>query len=167
MGAAEHVGLSDGTGRDSDGGDCGVELCVRGREEQFFQKTAEVGSFLHEVELGVVLRILRRDLGDIDDEGELVHEFVLAAFVRFAEAAEKVHHQSCHALAEPNVAVHDPDYIALCLAVCSAHVPDLGVGTKVTWTASLAREILILIFDEEPDIEPGIIVDQSLHSLKG
>ena len=44
-----------------------------------------------------------------------------------AKAAEEVDHEARHARANPYIAVCYPDYVALCCAVCAAHVPDFGV----------------------------------------
>lgn len=44
------------------------------------------------------------------------------------EAKELVNHPPCCVLGHPNIAVHDPDDVALCLAVCAADVADFGVG---------------------------------------
>lgn len=43
MGAAEHVRFADYAGSDADGGDCGVKFCMRGGEEELFEKTAALG----------------------------------------------------------------------------------------------------------------------------
>lgn len=43
MGASEHVGFADYAGGDGDGGDGGVEFCVRGGEEELFEEAAAEG----------------------------------------------------------------------------------------------------------------------------
>ena len=66
---------------------------------------------------------------DVDGEGELVDEFVFSSgfLVVRGEAAKEVDHETRHARADPYVAVCYPDYVALCFAVCAAHVSDFGV----------------------------------------
>ena len=74
-----------------------------------------------------------------------MHEFVFPSVGR--EAAETVDHAPAYAPADPDIAVDDPDNVALGLAVSAAHVPDLGIRAQVVGIAIFAREVGILLFD--------------------
>ena len=84
-----------------------------------------------------------------------MHEFVFPSIG--CEATETVDHAPAHAPADPDIAVDDPDDVALGLAVSTAHVPDLGVRTQVVGISIFTREVRILLFHQDPCIETRII----------
>ena len=86
-------------------------------------------------------------------------EFVFLCFrlVRGIEAAQSVDHETGHAGADPDVAVDYPDDIAFGFPVRSAHVSDLGIGTKVVGSAMLAQECGIFFFDENTGVVGWVI----------
>ena len=91
-----------------------------------------------------------------------MHEFVFSAVGR--EAAETIDHAAAYAPADPDIAVDDPDDVALGLAVSTAHVPDLGVRAQVVCISISAREIRILLFHQDLRIETRIVRQQLLEN---
>ena len=73
-----------------------------------------------------------------------MHEFVFPSVGR--EATETVDHAPAYASADPDIAVDDPDDVALGLPVPTAHVPDFGIRAQVVRISIFAREIWILLF---------------------
>jgi len=156
--APEHVGFADDAGRDGDGGYGGVELGVGGGEEELFEEGAGVGEGVGAC-----------GGGGVDDEGELVHEFVF--FAGGGEAAEEVDHVRAGAAGGPDVAVDDPDEVAFGGEVALAHVADFGVGAEGMAGAEggigpggvAAVEIGGFILDEDCGVVVGVFVDEGLE----
>lgn len=160
--APEHVRFADDAGRDGDGGYGGVEFGVGGREEELFKEGARVGERVG------------RGGGGVDDEGQLVHEFVF--YTVRAEAAEAVDHVCAGAARDPHVAVDDPDEVALGGVVAGAHVADFGVGAegrvvgaevRIGRTGVAALEIGGFILDEDLGGVVGVFVEEGLEDGKG
>jgi len=160
--APEHVGFADDAGRDGDGGYGGVELGVGGGEEELFEEGAGVGE-----------GVGRGGGGGVDNEGELVHEFVFLA--GGGEAAEKIDHVRAGAAGGPHVAVDDPDEVAFGGEVALAHVADFGVGAKGAVGAEVgigpegvaAVDIGGFILDEDCGVVVGVFVYEGLEKGKG
>lgn len=66
-----------------------------------------------------------------------------------AKAAQRINHASTHAFGNPHVAIQDPDYIALGLAVCPAHVANLWVWPKFDPAGNVILEVRIIAFDQD------------------
>ncbi len=90
-----------------------------------------------------------RDIGNVDDQGKLVYKFVLGARTGRRQATKQVYHPASNTSVNPYVAVNDPYYIALRLAVAPAHVPDLGIRSEILDLAIAPRKIRILIFNQD------------------
>lgn len=71
------------------------------------------------------------------------------------QAAEAVDHVAGDAAADPDVAVDDPDDVAVSFAVAPAHVADLGVGPEVVFQAIAAREVGVFFLHEDFRIVGG------------
>lgn len=84
-------------------------------------------------------------------------EFVLFAW-RGTGPAQPVHHAGAHALSNPDIAIDDPDNIALRFTVSTAHIPDLGIGTEAVGIVVLEERILFL--DEDARVDIGEISDE-------
>lgn len=74
--------------------------------------------------------------GDVNDERELVDEFVLlcplaGGGVWGCETAEEIDHIASGCGTGPNVAVYDPHYVSLCFHIAPTHVPNLRIGPKI------------------------------------
>ena len=69
---------------------------------------------------------------DIYYQGQLVHKFIFPSWSRRSKTAEQIHHATCNGGADPDIAIYDPQYIALGFTVCSAHIPNLGIRSQVT-----------------------------------
>lgn len=80
-----------------------------------------------------------------------MHEFVFPTVGR--EAAEAIDHVPTNAAANPNVAVYDPHDVTLGFAVSAAHVADLGIWAKIVGIPIFAREIGVLLFDQDLSIK--------------
>lgn len=95
----------------------------------------------------------------VEDERELVHEFVFAATPAGVEAAEAVDHSAGDAAADPDVAVDYPYDVAFCFSVASAHVADLWVGSEVVFSAIFSREVRVLFFHQYFGIVVGEVCE--------
>lgn len=96
----------------------------------------------------------------VDADGEVVHEFVcrLRAFV--GESEQFIDHSAAGAAGDPDIAVDNPEDVAFCFAVCTAHVPDLWV-----WPDAREASIFegrVVVFHEEPDIVLWEVFDDPL-----
>ena len=66
------------------------------------------------------------------------------------EPTKQVHHPPRHVLAQPDIAVRNPDYIPFRLSVRTAHVPDLRVRAQVPFVATIfLPQERILVLDED------------------
>jgi len=134
---------------------------VGGGEEELFEEGAGVGE-------GV-----GGGGGGVDDEGELMHEFVFSAVG--GEAAEEVDHVCAGAAGGPDVAVNDPDEVAFGGEVALAHVADFGVGAEGAVGVEVgigpegvaAVEIGGFILDEDCGVVVGVFVDEGLEKGEG
>ncbi len=179
---AEHVALADDAGRDADGVDGAVELGVRGGHEHLLEPPAAVGPRSREHRRGhadVACAGAARDGGareqglafgadvahgrhGVDDERELVDEFEgRRSSAVGQEAAQLVDHATGDVLGDPDVAVEGPHDIAPGLAVCPAHVPDLGVRADVVGLGALVGEVRVVRLHEDLGVEVGEVGDKA------
>lgn len=101
---------------------------------------------------------------NIDDEGKLVYEFVFTTKIAGSKPAQQVYHTTSDALANPDVAIYDPYNVSFCLAIASAHVPDLRIRTEVVSLSIATKEIGILLFNQYLGIEGREIGQQALKN---
>lgn len=92
-----------------------------------------------------------------------MNEFIFPPSAVRGEAAEKIDQSSCNTLINPHIAVDDPHNIAFGFPVCSAHVPDLRIGSEIAGIAAAAREIRIFFFHKYLGIKVGEVGEQPLE----
>ena len=96
-----------------------------------------------------------------------MNEFAFSPETTGCETAEKIHQSSSNTLINPNIAIDDPNHIAFGFPVCSAHIPDLRIGSQIVRTASATGEIRILLLHEYFSVKAGEIGEQALEYWKG
>lgn len=84
-----------------------------------------------------------------------------------SEAAKPVDHASADPTPDPDIAVDDPDQVALGFTIGPAHVPDLGVWAKVGSETVRPRGVIVLLFDEDPGIVVGVVVHHFFKARVG
>lgn len=67
------------------------------------------------------------NVGYVNDQGQLVHEFVFYTTSARCKTAKVVHHTACNAVTHPDITVYNPDDISFCFSISPAHIPNLGV----------------------------------------
>ena len=96
-----------------------------------------------------------------------MHKSAFAAIGHRVKSAETVHHQAGNAGADPDIAVNDPQYIALGFTVCSAHVADLRIRTQVVLATIMPAEVRVFILHQDLCIKGQKVGDQALKSWVG
>ena len=96
-----------------------------------------------------------------------MHEFVFPSRSCRREAAEKIHHVASNGRANPDIAVHNPDYIPFGFTVRPAHVPDLRIGPQIPNPAVSTCKVRILFFDKYFDVKAMVIRYKTLKGREG
>lgn len=165
---AEHVALADDAGGDADGVDGAVELGVAGRHEHLVEAAAARGQDAGEERAGLWGG---SSGGDVDLEGHLVDEAVGHGVLAVGQVAHQlVDHAPGDALGDPDIAVDDPDDVALGLAVGAADVADLGVRPQLVARLALeAGDQGVVLLHEQAHVELGRVLGDDLleHGVGG
>lgn len=93
-----------------------------------------------------------------------MHEFVFSSRSRRRETAQQIHHSPSKRRADPDIAVYNPHYIAFRFSICSAHVPNLGIGSQILNPAISTGEVRILFFHQYLRVEPVVVRYETLES---
>ncbi|KAH6611528.1 hypothetical protein Trco_001548 [Trichoderma cornu-damae] len=174
---AEHVALADDAGRNANNVDGAVELDVGGGHEHFVQTAAAVlphpprqGLGAGSTRLGggsekalALGRGAPPVIDDVDDDGQLVDEFVGPCRGRSGGsiAHELVDHAPQDAGRDPNVAVYDPYDVPGGLSVRPADVSYLGIRPQSVDAAIGAMQDGVLVLDQDLRIVRGKVFDEA------